>query len=678
MVVEHHARCLGGFARSVRNVEALDRELVQVLRRQVQCLGQGTRAGLLRALFRQKAGQLQVGVLLRHVEPGTALLARLVDGMYAHTGLLGQCVHQRLVHRHAGDQQGRHRHADVMLGDEGFQHQCLYRARDRRGMGCGFVRAITALFLKHGGGILYVHGEVRPVTQVAATAHHGQIDAGAPALHTHGEDVHILVVHRFNGLLVQHPRQRLDLVAHLGRLLEFELVRVRHHAHLQRLQQLLRFTTQQRLSMLHVGGIGFGRNQVHTRPGAALDLVQQAGPRAVGKHRVFAGAQPEHFLQKLNALLHRPGAGVRAKVAVLFVHRPTVVRHARKDLPWRVASGPSRAGDLEVRVALVVAEQDVELGVQRLDQVVFQQQRLGLGAHHRGLHAHDLADHVADARAAMVLLEVAGHPALEVERLAHVQERALGVEIAIDAGQRGQRGHLRQQFFGVHVRHGAYCGLMDFAIQKIAACTFPSSAGGPFILRKRKAFSWLPHAPAPPRSGQPILALQPFPLPGRHGQLRGRNGQGLLQPFDKGRHGLPERCQPGAQLNHVQPPHAAFHLADIGLTPLQALRQLCLRQPCGAARLTQQGLQRGVLLGVDGLVHGGSGPANPSCQDRICEDRIFLRREKMPGESMFCTQCGTPHAGDARFCAQCGRPAASSAPPALAAAAPDHGYTSFR
>ena len=38
---------------------------------------------------------------------------------------------------------------------------------------------------------------------------------------------------------------------------------------------------------------------------------------------------------------------------------------------------------------------------------------------------------------------------------------------------------------------------------------------------------------------------------------------------------------------------------------------------------------------------------------------------------MFCTQCGTPHAGDARFCAQCGRPAASSAPPALAAAAPE-------
>ena len=37
-------------------------------------------------------------------------------------------------------------------------------------------------------------------------------------------------------------------------------------------------------------------------------------------------------------------------------------------------------------------------GVERLDQVVLEQQRLGLGAHHRRLQARDPADHVADAR----------------------------------------------------------------------------------------------------------------------------------------------------------------------------------------------------------------------------------------------------------------------------------------
>ena len=49
----------------------------------------------------------------------------------------------------------------------------------------------------------------------------------------------------------------------------------------------------------------------------------------------------------------------------------------------------SRTGDLQVRVALVVAEQDVVARVQRLDQVVLEQQRFGFGAHHRRLHPRD-------------------------------------------------------------------------------------------------------------------------------------------------------------------------------------------------------------------------------------------------------------------------------------------------
>src|SRR3989442_9964967 len=34
--------------------------------------------------------------------------------------------------------------------------------------------------------------------------------------------------------------------------------------------------------------IGFGRDQIHARAAAALDLVEQAGARAVGKDRVLA------------------------------------------------------------------------------------------------------------------------------------------------------------------------------------------------------------------------------------------------------------------------------------------------------------------------------------------------------------------------------------------------------
>ena len=199
--------------------------------------------------------------------------------------------------------------------------------------------------------------------------------------------------------------------------------------------------------MGHVQRVVFTRDVAHTRCRAAFDLVQQAGPRAVVEHRVLAGAQVKHFLQQQNGFLHRPGTGVRAKVTVLLFHRPPVIRHP----------GKTGHGELQVRVTLVVPKQDVVLRVQRLDQVVFQQQRFRLGAHHRGLHAHNLAHHVADARASVVFLEVAGNPLFEVDGLAHIEHLPLGVEIAVDARQRGQRGYFVQQLFRVSVRHARYC-----------------------------------------------------------------------------------------------------------------------------------------------------------------------------------------------------------------------------
>ncbi|MNV49128.1 hypothetical protein D3C71_1410710 [compost metagenome] len=92
VVVEHHARRLGGFARRVRDVKTLDGELVKVFGRQVQRFGQRPGAGLLRSFFCQQTGQLQVGVLLRHVQPGAALFAGLVDRRHTHTTLVAQCL----------------------------------------------------------------------------------------------------------------------------------------------------------------------------------------------------------------------------------------------------------------------------------------------------------------------------------------------------------------------------------------------------------------------------------------------------------------------------------------------------------------------------------------------------------------------------------------------------------
>ena len=298
--------------------------------------------------------------------------------------------------------------------------------------------------------------EVSAVAQVAAAAHHRQVDAGTAARHFDGQDIDILVrrrqaagVHR---LLVQHPRQRTDAVAQGRRLLEFQRFGVHHHQRLQVVDDLLRFTQQEALCIGHIARVVGRCDEAHTRARAALNLVQQAGPGAVVVNRVFAGAQAKHLLHQLDRLLHRPGVRVGPEVAVLAVHRAAEVRHAREGV----------RDDLQVRVALVVPEQDVEARGQRLDEVVLQQQRFGLGAHHGGFQPHDAVDHVADARAVQVAPQVAADTLLQIACLADVEHGALGVDPAIDTGQGRQCGDLGQQLVarrGVGVDTGIGAGI---------------------------------------------------------------------------------------------------------------------------------------------------------------------------------------------------------------------------
>jgi hypothetical protein len=58
------------------------------------------------------------------------------------------------------------------------------------------------------------------------------------------------------------------------------------------------------------------------------------------------------------------------------------------------------------------------------------------------------ADHVTDAGAIVAPLKVAADALLEVARLAHVEQLALHIEIAINPWQTGQCGHLAEQLIG--------------------------------------------------------------------------------------------------------------------------------------------------------------------------------------------------------------------------------------
>ncbi len=84
---------------------------------------------------------------------------------------------------------------------------------------------------------------------------------------------------------------------------------------------------------MDVLGVSRFAHQIDAGRRAAPDLVQQAGSRAVGKHRVLAGAEAEHLLQQLDALPHRPGVGKRAEVMVLAVEAAAMKSETRKAVP---------------------------------------------------------------------------------------------------------------------------------------------------------------------------------------------------------------------------------------------------------------------------------------------------------------------------------------------------------
>ena len=72
--------------------------------------------------------------------------------------------------------------------------------------------------------------KVGAVTQMPAPSHHGQVNAGATALHFHRQDVDIGVRDGVYRLLMQNPRQGRHLIPNFSRQLKLELVRMRHHA----------------------------------------------------------------------------------------------------------------------------------------------------------------------------------------------------------------------------------------------------------------------------------------------------------------------------------------------------------------------------------------------------------------------------------------------------------------
>ena len=182
-------------------------------------------------------------------------------------------------------------------------------------------------------------------------------------------------------------------------------------------QEIARFRHQLRI-VVERDFAGAGRR-------AALDLVEQARPGSIGVKTVRAGAQEKRPLQRVQGAKHRAGAGERAEIVA-----GQAARAAMLDQPRRRMIG----ADQDIGEALVVAQRDVVAGLQLLDEIGLEQQRLGVRLGGDEHHRVGLRDHARDAARLALGRHIGGDALLDRARLADIEHLALGPDHAIDAG----------------------------------------------------------------------------------------------------------------------------------------------------------------------------------------------------------------------------------------------------
>ena len=171
------------------------------------------------------------------------------------------------------------------------------------------------------------------------------------------------------------------------------------------LDERLLATLEEELDLVDVGAIGVLGDRRDAWALAALDVIQEARP-----------------LERADAVLDVDRAGPEREEPADEVHRLVDARRrrVRPEVPTAVVDELARPldprelvaeGHLDIWIALVVLEPDIEARPIALDEVGFQQERLGDGV---GLGDLDVGDPVDDAPDAVDL--ATGRLLLPIER----------------------------------------------------------------------------------------------------------------------------------------------------------------------------------------------------------------------------------------------------------------------
>ncbi len=175
-----------------------------------------------------------------------------------------------------------------------------------------------------------------------------------------------------------------------------------------------------------IGGVG---HLARARPGAALDLEQEARPRAILVEGIRARPQKEGALQGVQGAVHGPDAGEGAVIIAGPIAGAAVLGDLRRHMIL---------GDQDIGEGLVVAQQHVVARLQLLDEIGLEQERLGLRAGGDELHRGRLGDHAGDAVRMRLAARVRRDAGADVARLADIEHVAIRRDHAVDAGRIGR------------------------------------------------------------------------------------------------------------------------------------------------------------------------------------------------------------------------------------------------
>ena len=116
------------------------------------------------------------------------------------------------------------------------------------------------------------------------------------------------------------------------------------------------------------------------------------------------------------------------------------------------------AGEQNIGKRLVVAHQDVEARLHLLDEIGFEQQRLGLGRGRDEDHRGGERDHPRDAVGVAGEPRIAGDALADAARLADIEHLAVGAEHAVDAGAGGRIAQMAADDRDAALQRGGRCG----------------------------------------------------------------------------------------------------------------------------------------------------------------------------------------------------------------------------